>query len=280
VGTNGIDPMNQLRAREKCPTTPNKKIYKNSAEAVEAAGFRSKETGLNIQSYACPGCGWFHLTSSPVVKDKVVKAPVGITTTTMKRNTPMSTPAIPIRKDMTSELPIMPANFDAKLKVLRTELYGKKSATKEELLAILPGTSKNSLGNLMKRAGWYNTRGPKAVWKPNSEKSTAAPIIHINQKEKKMTDQIDATMDRHPAGKDFDQSLDSYKGLGPALIGSGSTGAINLGTTTTTYDIKKPAFLDWRTMDLEKIKHMTVGDLIKTLEVAGLEIRVQAAFTD
>lgn len=264
MGTNGIDPQVALREREKCKVVPNKLIYKNSEEAWAKAIERSRETHLKIVPYACDGCGWFHLTSSDKVMDKVVPAQVGISTSTIKRKNPVSTPAIPIRKDMTEHGPTVIGNFEAGVKTLQSFLKGKKSVTKEEILEALPGVSKNSITRYMKRVGWYNTRGRNPVWKPESEKKTNQPIVPITSKKKVIVpnDQdILESVKRHPAGagvNDFPKAIENH----------------NLRKEAEAIEVL------WKTMNLDKIKDMTITELLKTLEMVGLELRVQASFKD
>jgi len=273
MGTNGLDPMSQLRERDKCKLVPNKLIYKNSEEAWAKALERSRETHLKIVPYACDGCGWFHLTSSDKVNDKVVPAQVGISTTTLRKKTPVTTATIPIRKDMTPEGPTIPANFDAKVKMAKAYLKGKQSATTEGIKEALGEISKNSLSRVMREIGWYNTRGRNPLWKPESEKKTA--IITPIKKKAEVTDIKDApttreetkameeSIARHPAGKDYSKEIVE-------------------GTTTSTFIAPQSnvKFFDWRTMDTSKFETMTVAELIKTLEQFNLEVRIQAAFIE
>ena len=272
MGTNGIDPRLALMEREKCKLFPNKKIYKSSEEAWDAAHERSKEAHMKIVPYVCDGCGWFHLTSSKTVNDKVIPAEVGITTTTLKRKTPVSNTAIPIRKDMSDNGLTIPGNFEAGVKMLTAFLKDKTSATKEELLEALPGVSKNSLTRYMKRVGWYNTRGRNPLWKPESEKKATATITPITSKKKVIVpsdNDILESVKRHPAGKQMTSFPEAVKQHDERT-------AIEVLQSVG----ETPKFMDWRTMDPSKFKEMKVSELLETLATFGMEVRIQAAFKE
>lgn len=69
--SNGVPLKEQLEARFKCPNNPTKHRYPTRAEADIAAAERTITAGMRIVSYACTGCGSFHLSKHTGERDAI-----------------------------------------------------------------------------------------------------------------------------------------------------------------------------------------------------------------
>ena len=137
MGPQRIDCGEYCERKTKCPASPTKRQYLDTKEAWKAAGLRSQETGLDIVAYACPDCGYFHLTKKVKGSDVVVNADVGITTGALRKkmeNRGMTfTP--PKRVEVPNETPIKPGNPEAEAEDHRRVRGNARSATTRELKA-------------------------------------------------------------------------------------------------------------------------------------------------
>jgi hypothetical protein len=199
MGTNGL-PVTQTR--KKCPDAPTKAQYLSTDAAWTAANKRSVEAGLDIIAYACPGCGYFHLSRKVKGSDVVVAAPIGITTGALRKKSQSLHP-LPERKEIPVEGPIVPANPDARRKVLGEYLGDKDAVSTEEILSLL-GCSRHSMSKYMSEAGWRSERGPGARWRP---RATAEPVRALKPVQ---STELDAAILRHPAAQSLQHRPDSW----------------------------------------------------------------------
>lgn len=193
AGTNGLDPRDQLIEKSKCPSSPTKRKYPNSEEAWEAARYRTAESGIEIVAYACPGCGYFHLSKKVKGSDVVVKAPVGISTGALRAKTPSIMIGDFHREELPPEGPIVPGNVEARRKALASFLEGVDSVSTAEIVVGV-GIGRHSVAKYMGELGWRIGRGPGAKWQ-RQPGLTALPAITGEDSE------LEAAMSRHPSSR-------------------------------------------------------------------------------
>lgn len=207
MGTNGIDPATQLRDLNKCPTAPTKARYYSSEAAWTAANKRSVEAGLDIIAYACPGCGYFHLSKKVKGSDVVVKAPVGITTGALRKAFVGEPLIIPERKELPMDGPIVPANPDARRKMLGEYLEDKEAVSTDEILSLL-SCSRHSVSKYMAEAGWKSERGPGARWRRRMDEGDGDGLVR--RLKPVQSTELEASILRHPAAQSLQNRPDSW----------------------------------------------------------------------
>lgn len=140
----------------------------------------------------------------------------------------------PVREE---EPPLVLGNVEAKRKALREFLESRTTTTTAELCELL-GVKRKSLTTYMAEHDWYNTRGAHAVWKPRhpAEQPEPAPMpAKLTAVDKPVDKPIELAKRRHPSA---------------AQVG-------------------------WRPMgNVERIRHLALGDLLDTFHAAGMEIRI------
>lgn len=160
--------ISTLEALQKCPDSPSKRKYLTSADAAEAGIRRTRETGILIQPYACPGCGYFHLSRSTRT-DRLVSSHDGLVLTAgmQKRELYPAKAPLPERKDMSEilamERPIVPVNMAAREKIAREYLEGKVRVQTGEIMDLL-GVGRGPASNVMNALGWHGKRGTTGGW--------------------------------------------------------------------------------------------------------------------
>ena len=193
MGTNGIDPRDQLIERSKCQASPTKRKYQSSEEAWEAAKYRTAESGIEIIAYACPSCGHFHLSKKVKGSDVVVKAPVGITTGALRKNTPqIEISDFTPRRELPPEGPIVPANPDARRRVLSDYLTDKEAVSSDEIIHLL-SCSRHSAAKYLSEIGWKAERGPGAKWRRKTSLSLLPAPVQPTE--------LDQAIARHPSAQ-------------------------------------------------------------------------------
>jgi hypothetical protein len=149
------------------------------------------ETGIDIVAYACPGCGYFHLSKKANGSDVVVKADVGITTGALRKlSSGLEKIEYPERANVT---PIVPGNKEARQKALALYLKERDTATGGELLKVLGIKSTSSLGPYMREQGWeVSSHGRGAYWR---RAGASAPVVVIKTPREQ-------SIARHPSAQD------------------------------------------------------------------------------
>lgn len=193
--TNGLNPIEQLSERQKCPTNPTKRKYKTLAEAEDAAATSSARAHRTIVPYACAGCGFFHLTSKSAGSDEAYADSKGAikTTALQVRESSHIKPVIPERREIVSD-EVIPANMAARRKVLVNFLEGCTEVSTDEVIQLLH-CSRHSAQRLLHDLGWKASRGPGAVWRPK------VTLQAVEGAGKSAGDPVDGSIARHPAGK-------------------------------------------------------------------------------
>lgn len=251
MGSNGLDPVAQWNARQKCPDAPTKKRYTTSEEAWEAARIRTKETGIEIAAYLCPGCGGSHLTKKVDGSDIAVMAPVGVTTGSLRKSFAQGFSQPVERVEVISDAPIIPGNKAAREAALDAYLDGKDEVRSSELVEVMGISAYSAIGVYMRERGWTTTRGRHAKWtRPGSQPmlSVVTPMYREAMASVALDrDQtfalVEASVDRHPAGKAIPQP---EKGA------------------------------EWRPVDLKPMPATTtLKDLFDIYRAAGLEMRIE-----
>jgi hypothetical protein len=145
-----------------------------------------------------------------------------------------------------SELPVVLGNPEAKRKALREYLESHETATTADLCELLDIGRKSLTSYMADHPTWYNTRGAAAVWKQR----TPAPV--------------DEPVDNPPAPANFEV----FKGKGQS--------ARNLKALDAAQS-RHPSSqnVGWKPMEnLERIRHMPIGDLLDTFAAAGMDVRI------
>jgi hypothetical protein len=216
-GSNGLHPVANLTERQKCPEHPTKMKYADGESARAEAARRSTKR-MPIAAYLCTGCGQYHLTKS-VGGDSITlhdgKLTVG------EFQSPDRTAKAPPEP----ELPLVVANHNARVKVVRAYLLENPSPTSEELCAHLGGCTKSTLSKVMKELAYHNTRGRNAKWIPDTvPPAIDVPVVH-RASGKSVKAPVDIRPDQRP-----------------------------------------------RTVDLNRIHHVAIGDLVESYAAAGFRL--------
>lgn len=236
MGTNGLSTRDVLEAKGKCPDSPTKRKFRHLDDAWDAARESSAKSRLDIAPYACPGCGYYHLTKKVDGSDIAVMAPVGITTGALRKKVEMPTKDHPER--VTVEEPAKPGNKEFRLKVLAEYLKDRDSVSTSEVCDIIDVKSYSAARKYMHDLGWKIGKGRMAKW----EKASIAPLS-LFPEVRQVVDEVEATVKRHPAGKGTPQPA---KGA------------------------------EWRPVDLHPMPATTtLKDLFDIYRAAGLEMRIE-----
>lgn len=172
-GSNGTHPIATLGDRQRCPEAPTKRKYRTTDEAWAAARERTAETKMAIAPYACPGCGYFHLTKKATGSDVLTRQGDGSVVTGSQRKHAENHPVYheaPQRVLLPEpEEDPVPGNRDARLKVARDYLATCSAtaitATTDDLMNVLD-CSVVTVRSVMAEIGYRNTRGRYAHWVP------------------------------------------------------------------------------------------------------------------
>jgi hypothetical protein len=167
-----------LEAAQKCEASPTKRQYLTLAAAQEAAVWRTREAKIDIQAYACPSCGYFHLSRTSRL-DRVLPTQDGTIMTTglqyQASRLAKTTPAE--RVDMSDliaqESPIVAGNRAAREKLLAEYLEGKEQVTVPEIMDYLQA-SRYIASNTLHALGWEGIKG-QANWYPSGAMPERAP---------------------------------------------------------------------------------------------------------
>lgn len=168
MGTNGLTPLETLRANEKCPERPTKRKFKTRALADTAAIEASRDAKMTIVAYACPGCGYFHLTRKVGGSDIVHDSADPIVTPGMRTRLVVVDNPPPERN--WEVFPRIAGNPAA-----REKLFAEFLADNPGPLAIADVRTALSCGvdtarGLLRSAGFTAKRGPGAKWEPPVDK--------------------------------------------------------------------------------------------------------------
>lgn len=248
-GPNGLHPVVNLEERRKCPLHPTKARFTES-EADREGRIRSRDTGLNIEGYLCPGCGYWHLTkNSHGTVGKGGQYSVG---EFKSPNHPVFSGNAPEDDSETDDegLPLVPGNHDARVKLARALLETNPEPTSDELCEALGGCTKNTLRKVMGELGYRNTRGRFARWVPGD---SAASILR-QKREAEGQDLYEAPADEMP---DPEPDVD-----------------VRLRADIQWPEPEPPAEV-WVDLDPSKIGHVAIGDLLATYAAAGFDVRIQ-----
>jgi hypothetical protein len=189
MGTNGIDPRDMLAAKRVCPDRPTKKAYTLLADAEGAAARSSEQYGTTVVPYVCATCGRYHLTSKREGSDVAHIGPNGEVRTEAMDARDEAKPVAALVQRAVLPGPIVPANPDARRKVLAEFLTGKDGVTTDEILSLL-SCSRHSVSKYMSEAGWHSERGPGAKWRPK-----ARLVILPDAQDA----ELEASISRHPS---------------------------------------------------------------------------------
>lgn len=179
MGSNGLNAVETLATRQKCPDSPTKKKFRTSADAWAEAETRSKETGITIIAYACAGCGYFHLSRKKDGSD-VARVKDGVVETAAMRGEGLLTPiaklapvgfVAPERSDDPRVYP--PGNMDARLRVLSEYVADHPGPLSVLEVRAMLSCSVDTARDTLKAAGFTSKRGPGAKWEPPTE----APLV-------------------------------------------------------------------------------------------------------
>ncbi|WQY99772.1 hypothetical protein [Microbacterium phage MO526] len=213
-GSNGLSPVATLADRQKCPEAPTKRKYKTTDEAWAAARERSAETHLDIAPYACPGCGYYHLTKKVTGSDVLTRQDGGKVVTGAQRrsNHPVFAPAVE-RATLEPAAPPIPGDRSTRTRVARSLLAVNPEPTTGDVRAALH-CSTETARSIMRDLGYECSKGRSARWRKAGMEA--------------------ATVDEPEVGEE-----------------------------------------EWDTLDLDRVAHVAVGDLIEAYRLAGVEFRIQ-----
>lgn len=162
-GTNGIHPVENLSDRQKCPEHPTKRKFATGELARAEAERRTIAAGIPIDAYLCSGCGQYHLTKS-VGGDSITLPEGKFSVGEFKAQAP-SHPVFTNPPELEEpESPIVPGDFDTRLRFVRAYLEEHPEPTSIELCEYLGGCTKDSLRKVMTALGYRNTKGRTARW--------------------------------------------------------------------------------------------------------------------
>lgn len=171
-GPNGLNAVVQLQADQKCPAAPTKRRYPTAQSAQEAAVWRTRESGIKIEAYACPDCGYYHLSRSSRL-DRVLSSEGRIVTTGLAHVESLARKPEPVKRVDMSELlaaetPIVPGNDAALEKMLAEYLTDKTEVTLPDVMeAMMAPREKTRVA--MHALGWRGQRGRKEWFPPGVE---------------------------------------------------------------------------------------------------------------
>lgn len=269
-GTNGLHPLEVYSTRQKCKTHPSKRQFQTSEEATRMAIDRSKAAKMPIVAYACDDCGYFHLTSRPS-NDKVVTKEGGvISTRAIERRTPADVAPLVARLELPDAendevdpetLPLVYGNKGARVKALAAFVEGKDRVTTTELVEEI-GVGRQIISEYMKSLGWKVHAGRFAHWylpkesQVEVEAVVVEPDVPVEEpvvEEPRIKLSLVTPEAAEKAQAFADQELKASVRRHPAAQVAG-----------------------WRPMEnLDRLRHIPLGDLLDTLQVAGLEVRIQ-----
>lgn len=162
MSTNGLPALDNYRNKQKCPDSPTKKKYATLAAAKEAARESSSRAKMSIDAYACPGCGFYHLTRKVDGSDIVREDGASLLTASMKRH-----PAGNARVERSDDPELYPpGNFEAREKRLAEYAVENPGALSVAEVQLFLGVSVDTARETMRKAGFQPKRGPGARWDP------------------------------------------------------------------------------------------------------------------
>lgn len=142
--------------------------------------------------------------------------------------------------------PVVLGNPEAKRKALREYLESHETATTADLCELLDLGRKSLTAYMAEHPTWYNTRGAAAVWKIRAPKP------------------VDEAVDNPPAPANFEV----FKGKGMTTRNLKA-----LDAAQSRHPSSKN--VGWKPMEnLERIRHLPLGDLLDTFAAAGMEVRI------
>ncbi|QGJ89480.1 DNA binding protein [Microbacterium phage Smarties] len=254
-GPNGFHPVANLAERQKCPAHPTKRRWVDGAEAGRAAQERSKQSKMSIAAYMCEACGNYHLTKQ--VDGDSVTLPEGKFTIGEFKSMAPNHPVF--ANDPADEPPIVPGDHDTRLKFARRFLETNPEPTSEELCEAIGGCTKHTLRRVMKDLGYHNTRGRNARWVKGQsagairqeEAEAAADVSRETSPEPDPEPDVDVRLK-------VDLAYDNDAPEEPATIWQGGRD------------------IPWREArrieNLDRLRHVPLGDLIDTYAAAGLRL--------
>lgn len=123
---------------------------------------------MEIVPYACPGCGYYHLTKKADGSDVLQRDKGAVVVTRSTPTHPVFAPIperVELPREPEEEPPVIPANREARARVLRKWLAANPGIepTTIEVSAIL-GVKHGSIAQYMEPMGYRNTKGRSARW--------------------------------------------------------------------------------------------------------------------
>lgn len=246
-GSNGLHPVVNLGERQKCPLHPTKRRYTDGAEAGREAQKRSKATKLPIEAYMCEGCGHYHLTKA----SRGGNGPLPDGKFTVGEFQSM-TPNHPVfAGNPADEPPIVPGDHATRVKFAKRFIEENPTPTSEELCQAIGGCTKDTLRRVMKELGYRNTRGRYAHW----VKDDRAEPETVNSED--ADDDVSRETSPHEPRPALDLSYDNDAPERPEMWQGGT-------------------WIPWRNVraveNLDRLRHVPLGDLIDTYAAAGLTL--------
>ena len=256
-GSNGLPVVQNLNDRLKCPAHPTKRRWVDGDLTREEAERRTRslnKRGVKIEAYLCDSCGNYHLTKSTGGQNVIL--PDGQYTVGEFQSRVPDERVLPTPED--PEPPIVPGDFDTRLRFARRYLEQNPEPTSEEMCEALGGCTRDSLRKVMQALGYRNTRGRSARWVKiaTSDGRTKDDV----SRETSESDDIHVPVIDRATGKpvELDPSQAFDAGPAPHWEAKPQAGA--------------PLWID---LDLTRIQHLAVGDLVNAYAAAGFNVRIQ-----
>lgn len=272
-GSNGLHPVVNLNERQKCPAHPSKRKYTDGAEAGRAAQQRTKDTGIPIQAYLCEACGHYHLTKSTGGDSMTLpdgKFSVG-EFKALAPNQPV------FSGSPEEEPPIVPGDHETRVKFARRFLESNPEPTSEELCLALGGCTRDILRRVMKDLGYRNTRGRHARWvkglsegaqrRQQNEADIDVPVIDratgepVDDPEPPVDVRLRPHVSRETSSDERTPLDLSYDNDAPET------------PRTRWHGGRDEPWREARVIEnLERLRHVALGDLIDTYRAAGFTL--------
>ncbi|AWY06779.1 DNA binding protein [Microbacterium phage Quhwah] len=268
-GSNGFHPVVNLTERQKCPKHPTKRKWSDGGEAGREAQRRSKESKLTIVPYMCEACGHYHLTKQSG-GDSVILPEGKFTVGEFKAMAP-DHPVF--ANNPADEPPIVPGDHATRVKFARRFLEDHPEPTSEQLCQAIGGCTKDTLRKIMRELGYRNTRGRHARWVPGKseaeERREAAEAAIDSDVSRETSVDPEPDVDVHlrpefrqPNVDDLRTPVDlSYDNDAPET------------PTTRWHGGRDEPWREARVIEnLDRIRHVALGDLIDTYAAAGMRL--------
>lgn len=265
-GSNGLRPVENLAERRKCPLHPTKAKFSEAAAIVEA-DLRSKRTKLNIEPYLCEGCGFWHLTkNSHGTVGKGGKYSTGEFKAVAPNHPVFSGEPAEVDETDDEGLPLVPGDFDTRVRFARAFLEENPEPTSEQMCAHLGGCTKDSLRKVMHHLGYHNTRGRTARWvkdeAPTDEPPMSAADLLREQRHRQGRELLEVEVDdRTPLDLSYDNDAPE--------------------TSMRWHGGRDIQWREARVVEnTDRIRHVALGDLLDTYAAAGFRLVLSLEVAD